>query len=208
MKRTSNKNNYCVYVHTNKINGKMYVGQTCNIKERWRCQGKNYFASVKFFNAIKKYGWDNFTHEVIKEGLCREEADSIERELIATFDTINNGYNIKDGGSRGVLSPESLKKMGDAVHKAFTEHPEIKEKIRQKALGRKASEETKRKLSLSRVNTIVININGEIGSIRYWARRIGMDHQPLLRRKKLHGLQYMINYIKEKIKEGIGLVEG
>jgi len=186
----------------------MYVGQTYNIKERWRCDGKNYFNSIKFFNAIKKYGWNNFIHEVIESNLYKEEADELEKELIETFDTIKTGYNIKSGGARGVLSPESLKKMGDAVHRAFTEHPEIKEKIRQKALGRKASEETKRKLSLSRVNTIAININGEIGSIRYWARRIGMDHQPLLRRKKLHGLEYMINYIEEKIKERESVVEG
>lgn len=200
MKRTSDRNNYCVYVHINKINGKMYVGQTYNIHERWRGQGKNYFNSIKFFNAIKKYGWDNFIHEVIKDGLYREEADALEIELIQTFDTIKRGYNLKLGGARGELSPESLKKMGDAVHKAFTEHPEIKEKIRQKALGRKASEETRRKLSLNRAKTIAININGEIGSIRYWAKRIGMDHQPLLRRKKMHGLEYMIDYIKEKIK--------
>lgn len=54
MSRKSDKNNYCVYMHINKINGKIYVGQTYNIKERWRCNGKNYFASTKFFNAIKK----------------------------------------------------------------------------------------------------------------------------------------------------------
>jgi group I intron endonuclease len=207
MARKSGKDNYCVYVHINKINGKMYVGQSCDLHERWRCQGKNYIQCSKFFHAIKKYGWDNFIHAVIKDNLSLEGADITERELISVFDIIKNGYNIKDGGARGVLSPESLKKMGDAVHKAFTEHPEIKEKIRQKAIGRVVSNETRLKLS-NNIRSARINIDGEVGSIRYWAKRIGMDHQPLLRRKNLHGLQYMVDYIKEKIKEREKMVQG
>ena len=59
-----NNLNYLVYVHTNKINGKKYVGQSSNIVERWRNGGKNYFSSIKFFRAIQKYGWENFTHEI------------------------------------------------------------------------------------------------------------------------------------------------
>ena len=199
MKRISTTNNYCVYVHINKMNGKMYVGQTYNIYERWRGQGKNYVPCVKFYRAIQKYGWDNFIHAIIKDSLYREEADNIERELIATFDTINNGYNIKDGGSRGVLSPESLKKMGDGVHRTFTEHPEIKEKIRQKALGRKQLAESIEKAVLHNPRAVFITINGETGTIRHWAKRIGMTHPPLLRWKKLYGLDYMINFIKEKL---------
>ena len=53
MERTSNTNNYCVYVHINKVNGKMYIGQTCALHERWRSNGKNYFNCTKLFNAIK-----------------------------------------------------------------------------------------------------------------------------------------------------------
>lgn len=96
MARKSGKDNYCVYVHINKINGEMYVGQSCDLHERWRCQGKNYIQCTKFFHAIKKYGWDNFIHAVIKDNLSLEEADITERELISVFDTIKNGYNIKD----------------------------------------------------------------------------------------------------------------
>lgn len=33
---------FCVYKHTNKINGKVYIGQTCNIKDRWSRQGDRY----------------------------------------------------------------------------------------------------------------------------------------------------------------------
>lgn len=61
--------NYCVYLHTNIINGKKYVGITCQEpNKRWknrtgynpRGKGKS-----KFYNAILKYGWNNFEHEIV-----------------------------------------------------------------------------------------------------------------------------------------------
>lgn len=187
-------------MHINKINGKRYIGQTYNIKERWKCKGKNYFASIKFFNAIKKYGWDNFDHIIIKDKLYREEADELEKELIKKYDTINNGYNLKEGGSRGDLSEDSLRKMSQSLLKGYAEHPERREKIRQKALERKISDKTRELLlSYSTKKAILININGEIGSIRYWAKRMGVAHPPLLYRKKKYGLDALIQFIKEKI---------
>lgn len=85
-----NNLNYLVYVHTNKINGKKYVGQSSNIVERWRNGGKNYFSSIKFFRAIQKYGRENFTHEILYENLNKEAANKIERDLIRKYDSINN----------------------------------------------------------------------------------------------------------------------
>lgn len=67
----------------------MYVGQTCNLSERWRNNGKNYFNSIKFYNAIKKYGWDNFTHEVVYSNLNKQAADKLEKELIHKYNSIN-----------------------------------------------------------------------------------------------------------------------
>lgn len=88
----------------------MYVGQTCNLSERWRNNGKNYFNSIKFYNAIKKYGWDNFTHEVVYSNLNKQAADKLEKELIHKYNSIEEGYNLKEGGSRGELSTKSLAK--------------------------------------------------------------------------------------------------
>lgn len=193
-------NRYCVYMHVNKINNKKYIGQSANVKERWRCNGKNYFASIKFFRAIQKYGWDNFDHIIIKENLFRYEADQLEKELIKKYDTVNNGYNIKTGGSRGVLSQESLHKMSESLKRGYIEHPERIEKIRMKKLGSKVSEETK-KLLMFRKNSIIIDINGELGSIRYWAKRLNMSHVPLLYKKNHYGLQFLIDYIKNKLEQ-------
>jgi len=53
-------NNYTIYIHKNKINGKVYIGQTGqDPKKRWD-NGNGYKTCSRFWNAIQKYGWDNF----------------------------------------------------------------------------------------------------------------------------------------------------
>lgn len=96
----ANENNYCVYIHTNKENGKLYVGQTCKKPEvRWS-NGDGYKGCYRFYNAIQTYGWDGFRHEVVAEKLTKAEADDLEKFLIEIFDLQNprNGYNIAAGG--------------------------------------------------------------------------------------------------------------
>ena len=94
---------YCVYMHTNKFNNKKYIGITCRDPEvRWN-HGKGYLANLHFWRAIEKDGWDNFTHEIIKEGLTKQAAHKLERELIAYHNTRdeNFGYNQSCGGEGG-----------------------------------------------------------------------------------------------------------
>lgn len=169
------RTDYIVYKHTNKINGKVYIGQTYNLYERWRCQGKNYFSSIKFFNAIKKYGWNNFIHEVLYTNLNKEAADKLEKELIVKYNSIKNGYNLKEGGSRGNLSQESLLKMSKSLKRGYLEHPERREKIGQKLRGRKGTKEESRKKSLSNRKSVLITLNEEIGSIRFWCLKLGVS---------------------------------
>ena len=78
----TNDKNYCVYVHINKINGKIYVGQTCqNPKYRWG-NGEGYKRSSYFYNAIRKHGWDNFEHIIVLSNLSLEDANYFEEILI------------------------------------------------------------------------------------------------------------------------------
>jgi len=95
--------NYCVYIHTNKINGKKYVGQTCQKPEKRWNNGQGYKQNSYFYRAIKKYGWDGFDHEIVAQGLTKDEANNFERVLIKELNSINpkEGYNLQDGGSHG-----------------------------------------------------------------------------------------------------------
>lgn len=93
------KNNYSVYVHTNKTNGKRYVGITRQDPPRRWQKGAGY-AGTYFGNAIRKYGWDGFAHDVLATGLTKESACEMEIRLIAEYKTADkkHGYNISKGG--------------------------------------------------------------------------------------------------------------
>lgn len=98
------KANYFIYVHKNKINEMKYIGMTCrNPKIRFGKEGKNYKNSPRFFNAIKKYGWNNFEHIILFGGLSKKEAEEKEKELIKSYKTTERefGYNIAKGGNGG-----------------------------------------------------------------------------------------------------------
>ena len=60
---------YTVYCHTNKINGKKYVGLTkLPMNKRWK-NGEGYKKQPRFYKDIKTYGWEEFTHETLYVGL-------------------------------------------------------------------------------------------------------------------------------------------
>lgn len=112
-RKAEQPNNYSVYKHT-APNGKVYIGITFrNPETRWQ-HGTAYKHNVYFTNAIEKYGWDNFTHEILFEGLTKEQAEANEIELIA-FHKSNDrryGYNIENGGNHnGKHSEETKRKI-------------------------------------------------------------------------------------------------
>lgn len=95
-------NIYKIYVHINKINGKLYIGQTGRrrMKDRYGKNGIQYKKCPYFYNAIQKYGWENFDHIVLIDNLSKEMANIIESELIKKYKTNNilYGYNLSLGG--------------------------------------------------------------------------------------------------------------
>lgn len=100
---------YCVYLHTipksiTKYDcDKYYVGITNDINRRWRQKGKMYERQI-FYNAIKKYGWDNIKHEILFNNLSKEEAQQKEKEMIIFYNSQigQNGYNVSEGGENVV----------------------------------------------------------------------------------------------------------
>lgn len=156
---------YCVYMHTCKANGKKYIGQTKQfVEQRWR-SGKGYKGSNPYFtNAINKYGWDGFEHEVLHENLTKDEANEIEIKLIAKYNTTNRkyGYNSEIGGNNSPCS-EHTKKLISLNHADMKgeNNPrygvklsdETKAKIGNANRGRVISEETRLKLSKANSGT-------------------------------------------------------
>lgn len=92
---------HSLYIHINKLNGKVYVGITKDIEARWYGCGVNYKGCPVFYKAIEKYGWDNFEHVILKDDLTRNEAELAEIELISKLraNNPNFGYNIEAGGA-------------------------------------------------------------------------------------------------------------
>lgn len=118
---------YCVYVHTNKVNGKKYVGMTSQIPERrWRSDGSGYKQNLYFSKEIKEYGWDNFRHEIIDEDMTFEEACETEIALIAKYKSNcrERGYNEESGGlSEGRASKSMCMNLREKQKRRF-ESPE------------------------------------------------------------------------------------
>lgn len=134
------KTMYTVYKHTCP-NGKVYIGITSmGVKRRWK-GGSGYIRNLYFYRAIKKYGWNNITHEILFEGLEKSEAEQREVELIAEYKSNQSefGYNISNGGeSIGKHSAKTIEKQS-RVHRRENLTAETIEKMRQAKLGKKQS---------------------------------------------------------------------
>lgn len=125
---------YLVYKHTSP-SGKVYIGITSKtIQERKNC---GYEHNTHFKSAIKKYGWNNFKHEVVADGLTAEEAQSLEKRLIAETNATdrNKGYNLSLGG--------------EAPFTGLKHSEETKSKISKANIGKVVSFETRQRLSLA-----------------------------------------------------------
>lgn len=107
--------NYYIYKTTNKINGKIYIGQRkCKTSID---EDKNYIGSGKIFKkAIKKYGLNEFNKEIIE--ICNQDNLS-NREIhwILFFNATNYevGYNVSIGGNGGNLGEKVNKKIANSV---------------------------------------------------------------------------------------------
>ena len=137
---------YYVYKHTFP-NNKVYIGITRQEPEkRWK-NGLGYNAHQPIMKrAIKKYGWQNIKHEILFENLTKEQACKKEIELITLYDSTNKqkGYNVSQGGEGTIGVKPTI---------------ESKEKNRIAHLGKKASLETRKKISEAQKGK---HINGKL----------------------------------------------
>ena len=105
---------------------KSYIGITTKtLDKRWGNDGYRYLKDVtKFSNAIKKYGWNNFEHDVIgiveadtKEQL-KLDLDEWEIYYIEKYDSFKNGYNSTKGGE-GIVGFKFSDEQKNKISKAL-----------------------------------------------------------------------------------------
>ena len=118
---------YYIYKHTNKINGQVYIGQTCqDPQRRWRKNGEGYIGSPYFYSAIQLYGWNNFLHEIIETNLSKNEADKKEKYWINFYKSNQKGYgyNLTEGGRSTYYTQDSKNKMSQKASERFSKEEE------------------------------------------------------------------------------------
>ena len=132
-----------IYGLRNKINGKWYVGQSVDVEHRWvKYENGDCRKQRKLYNALKKYGWSNFEATIIEH--CQDVEwilDYREMYWIRHLNSMENGYNLTDGGRGGRKSLETRRLM--SVWQIGKKHSdETKRKIGLKSIGRKFSKES------------------------------------------------------------------
>lgn len=143
-----------VYKTTNTITNKFYIGKhsTTNLDDGYLGSG------IVLSRAIKKYGKDKFTREILQ--MFDSESDALDFEIsMLTEDIISdkNCYNIASGGQGGNLGPAVNSKIGLAMSTALKGKPKSdshKKSIGRSKLGKTRSDETKKQISNSINNTL------------------------------------------------------
>lgn len=119
-------NDYCVYIHTNRETFRCYIGLAKgNCKKRWGHQGYGYHNQKDFWDDIQKYGWDNFDHEILEDGLTKEEAYDREHYYINHFNSSNPKYGYNKTRRKikcietGVIY-DSIQEAADALDRGYS----------------------------------------------------------------------------------------
>lgn len=165
----------CVYKITNLINGRVYVGQTIRpLKKRWsqHVSDANVGKSMLISRAIRKYGSDGFSIEVVEECIDQDTLNVCEIQWIMELGTLNGGgYNISLHPGRGPMAEETKKRISQARMGHPTSEA-TRKKISVSKKGQCHTEETKRKISQSKMGqTLSEEHKKKIGAgSRSWIR--------------------------------------
>lgn len=136
-----------IYRATNKVNGKMYIGQTkrelsIRINEHINdaLLGKYNFW---FHKAIKKYGHNNFEWDILCECLSPHDLNDKEIYYVDLYDTYNKGYNMTKGGHSSVeMTNEIRVKISKSIRDYYKNNPvsiEFRQKISERFKGKPKS---------------------------------------------------------------------
>ncbi len=157
----------CLYIATNRVNGKVYIGQTRQSFARRKSRhlwdaARN--SPCRFHAAIRMYGPDAFEFKMLAIGPAGGWLSEMEIRTIKAYDSFNAGYNDTKGGEGTVGSkarlgkthtPEARAKISAARRGkpggrlGCRNTPEHNEKVRQANLGKKLSVEHRAAISAS-----------------------------------------------------------
>lgn len=196
-----------IYKIENKINGKIYIGQSTNINKRLT-NHKSLLRANKHYNnhlqsAFNKYRENNFTFEIID--ICEiDELDALERLYINKYECKHNelGYNLEDGGNKNKqLSEETKQKHKD--YWISEEGEKQKEKHSQymaEYWNSEEGEKQKEKLSNERTKEInaenILNCIDKYMTITETAKELNTDRTKItieLRRQRYDRYEYLRN---------------
>lgn len=171
---------WIVYAHRNIINNKLYIGITSQKpNERFGKNGECYRNQV-FFNAIQKYGWNNFEHIILFDNLPYSIAADIEYELIEKLKLRDSryGYNVSKGGLASVWSTEEqyqhMRKIkeGKPGHKWTSEQ---RQKFHDARVGHAPSQKSINSIKNSQGKKVkIVELDIEFRSIRECAQYLNV----------------------------------
>lgn len=138
-----------IYLLTNTVNGKQYVGQTSvGLEERWKrhCRSARCGVDYHLYRAIRKYGPDTFTHEIL-EHTTIEDVNARETYWVAELKTKEHGYNMTEGGggtrgwvpsdeTRAKISTSLKGKYGGEKHYMYGKTPSQETRAKMRASGK------------------------------------------------------------------------
>ena len=113
-----------IYKVTNKENNKIYIGQTIQTlaerktKHYYKARQENDY-NTHFINALRKYPEESFIWEIIDDAKNQNELDQKEKDWIKYYNSVEKGYNTKDGGETIIVTDKFLEKCGSHPFYAF-----------------------------------------------------------------------------------------
>lgn len=190
---------FFVYEHVNRINNKKYIGITTQKPERRWKNGNGYKNNTRFFNAITKYGWSNFDHNILAENTLPSTAFQMEKDLITKYKTTDPkyGYNNSTGGDVNFPSEATRKKLSESHKGQKNTGADIRR-------GRIVNDQTRQKMRKTwaekKLNGYVAN---PLKNVVKYVVAIPATGEPLLFKNINEAMRYMEYKSTQHIRESI-----